>query len=309
MIHKAKIALLFLLLPLSIVAYYHYRPQRTAVDPDRLRTYISRLEKELAAEIAVSFYDFDTGQYFGYSDSTLMHAASTMKVPVMIEVFRQAEKGRFSLRDSVLVKNQFKSIVDGSPYSLFVSEDGDSVLYALLGKRTTIGHLVEQMIIYSSNLATNLLIERVGAREVTATMRELGAPWIQVRRGVEDLKAYEQGLNNETTAYDLMVILRALVENRAASPESCRQMINILKRQHFRHKIPAGLPDGWEVGNKTGSISGISHDSAIVFPPDRPPYILVVLTRGIADHEVAASAIANISRTIRESLSASTTGS
>ena len=261
-----------------------------------MTSYLGQLEDSLKAEIAVSFYDFTTGQYFGYRDTVMMHAASTMKVPVMIEVFRQAEAGKFSLEDSVRVKNEFRSIVDGSPYTLEVSADGEKTLYHRLGQKTSIRELVEQMITWSSNLATNLLIEMVDAKNVTASMRELGADRIQVLRGVEDIKAYERGMSNRTSARDLTMILRAIVENRAASPESCREMLEILKRQHYRNKIPAGVPEGVPVANKTGSITRIDHDSAVIFPHDRKPYVLVVLTRGIEKHDQASETIAAISR-------------
>ncbi len=261
-----------------------------------MTAYLEQLEDSLKAEIAVSFYDFATGQYFGYRDTVMMHAASTMKVPVMIEVFRQAEAGKFSLEDSIRVKNEFRSIVDGSPYTLGVSADGEKTLYHRLGQKASIRELVEQMITWSSNLATNLLIEMVDAKKVTATMRDLGADRIQVLRGVEDIKAYERGLSNRTSARDLTMILRAIVENRAASPESGREMLNILKRQQWRSKIPAGVPEGVPVANKTGSITRIDHDSAVIFPPDRKPYVLVVLTRGIEKHDQASETIAAISR-------------
>ncbi|RMD92398.1 MAG: serine hydrolase [Calditrichaeota bacterium] len=263
-----------------------------------LSKYLKGLSDSLHAEISVSFYDLQTGQAYGFADRKMMHAASTMKVPVMIEVFRQAEAGRFSLHDSLLVKNQFRSIVDGSPFSLDPAEDGEQSLYQVIGQKRPIRELVEQMITWSSNLATNLLIEWVGAKNVMATLREIGAKDMQVLRGVEDLKAYRQGLNNRTNAHDLMVVMRALAQKTVASPAACKQMIDILKHQHWRTKIPGGLPPGVAVANKTGSITAIDHDCAIVFPPQRKPYVLVVLTRGIADHDQAAATIAAISHKI-----------
>ncbi len=274
-----------------------------------LKAFLSQLEARLQADIAVGFYDIASGQYVGYRDTVMMHAASTMKVPVMIEVFRQAEAGRFSLDDSIRVTNEFHSIVDGSPYTLEISVDGEKTLYHRLGQKASIRELVEQMITRSSNLATNLLIELVDAQNVTATMRELGAERIQVLRGVEDIKAYERGLNNRTHAYDLAVVLRAIVENRAASPESCREMLEIMKRQHYRNKIPAGVPEGVPVANKTGSITRIDHDMAVVFPPGREPYILVVLTRGMASHQQASETIAAISRWVWQAMESASSAS
>ena len=155
--------------------------------------------------------------------------------------------------------------------------------------------LLRLMITRSSNFATNTLITLVGADAVTKTMRELGARRIEVRRGVEDGKAFERGLNNTTTARDLAIILRAIEEGRAAPPDATRQMLSILMAQEFNEKIPAGLPAGTRVAHKTGDITAVSHDAAIVYPTGRSPYILVVLTRGIADGARSAKLIADIS--------------
>ncbi len=261
-----------------------------------LNSWLQKLSDSLHAEIGVAFRDGHTGHEFLFNEKSMMHAASTMKVPVMIEVFRQAEAGKFHLEDSLLIKNAFASIVDGSPYALDLGEDSDDLLYRALGQRATIRSLVEAMITVSSNLATNLLIELVQAQNVMHTLAQLGVHNMKVLRGVEDGKAYQAGLNNRTDAYDLMLTLEALVQNRAASPAACQEMIAILQRQKFRENIPAGLPAGTLVGNKTGSITAIDHDAAIIFPPERQPCLMVVLTRGIADHEQAHETIANIAR-------------
>jgi len=277
-----------------------------------LRDYIQSLADSLHAEIGVAFRDLETGREFFFNERKMMHAASTMKVPVMIEVFRQAASGKFHLDDSLLVKNEFKSIVDGSPYNLDAGDDGDESIYGAIGGQMTIRQLVEQTITVSSNLAANILIELVGAEKVTATLRELGIRNMQVRRGVEDSKAYQLGLNNQTDAFDLMLALQAIAEKRAPlSWINCDSMFAILQRQKFRDGIPAGLPNGTIVGNKTGSITKIAHDGAIVFPKfelekkqtiTRKPYVLVVLTSGIEEEKSALRVIAAISRNIYQGL-------
>ncbi|MDZ7303183.1 MAG: class A beta-lactamase-related serine hydrolase [candidate division KSB1 bacterium] len=286
-------------------------PQQTSI-----QDFIQHLADSLHAEIAVAFRDLESEREFFFNERRMMHAASTMKVPVMIEVFRQAETNaanrEFCLDDSLLVKNEFSSIVDGSPYSLDVSDDSDTLIYRHLGRKMPIRQLVEQMITVSSNLATNLLIELVGAENIMATLRTLGVKNMQVRRGVEDLKAYRLGLNNQTDALDMMLTLQAIVERRAASPAACDTMLAILKRQKFRDGIPAGLPSGTAVANKTGSITAIAHDCAIVFPesqnvyesrkPTRKPYLLVVLTSGIPEEKTGNQIISEISRKIYHDL-------
>jgi beta-lactamase class A len=152
------------------------------------------------------------------------------------------------------------------------------------------------MIERSSNLATNTLIATVGAANVSATARSLGASRIQVRRGVEDGKAFEAGLNNTTTASDLAALMLAIERGHAASRASCEAMRDILLRQEFSEEIPAGLPPGTPVAHKTGWITGTRHDAGIVYPPGRTPYVLVVLTSGIEDNAAQRALIADISR-------------
>jgi beta-lactamase class A len=154
------------------------------------------------------------------------------------------------------------------------------------------------MITRSSNLATNTLIEIVGAAAANATAHSLGAKDIQVLRGVEDGKAFAAGMNNMTTARDLAMLMSAIETGAAASRVSTDSMRAVLLRQEFNDEIPAGLPPGTRVAHKTGQITGHLHDAAIIYPSGRTPYVLVVLTRGIDDEKVARSLIADISRLV-----------
>jgi beta-lactamase class A len=223
------------------------------------------------------------------------HAASTMKTPVMVEVFKQAADGKFSLTDSIVVKNEFKSIVDGSVYRLSPEDDSEQDLYQQIGKQKTLSSLVYDMIIVSSNLATNIVIEKVGAKNVTKTMRDLGADDIEIRRGVEDSKAYEKGMNNTTTAYDLMLLFEKIANEEMVSRVASQAMIKILLDQRFKDIIPAKLPAGVKVAHKTGSISGVHHDSGIVFLADGHKYVLILLSKNLEDEKSAIEAMATVS--------------
>ncbi len=247
--------------------------------------------------IAVAYRDLGTGKSLLRNEHVKLHAASTMKVPVMVALFQAAGRGDLRLDQPVPIKNEFKSIVDGSPFHLDPKEDGDPDLYKSLGTEAPVDELMRRMIVRSSNLATNLLIELVGAPRVMERMRELGAEDLLILRGVEDQKAYDAGRNNKVTAYDLMLVLSAVAEGR---PESSDRMLDILKHQEWNEKIPAGLPPGTPVAHKTGDITKIHHDAAIVYPPGESPYVLVVLTSGIADEKVADQTIAEISRAVWE---------
>jgi beta-lactamase class A len=268
---------------------------------DSLKALIERRIAEVkGAVVGVAFHDLSTGDTLFSTADDSFHAASTMKVPVMIELFRRIDAGALSLDQGILLVNQFGSIVDNSPFSLDAGDDSDSSAYAAIGRRVPVRELIDRMITRSSNLATNALIELVGADHANATAHELGAKNIRVLRGVEDNKAFRAGLNNTTTARDLAVLLEAIETGRAASASSCDAMRAILLRQEFSAEIPAGLPPGTKVAHKTGWITGVLHDAAIVYPQNRKPYVLVVLTRGIADEKIARQLIVDISRTVYE---------
>jgi|GEM_PF-291057 len=246
--------------------------------------------------IAVAYYDSRDGTTLLRSEHVVFHAASTMKVPVMLGIFEAVTRGELHLDQPVRVRNDFVSILDGSHYALDAGEDSDPDLYKSIGQDVPLRELVRRMIVRSSNLATNLVIELIGAPRVMALMKQIGAERIQVLRGVEDDKAYHAGMNNTTTAYDLMLILRTLDESRAVSAEASKQMIDILLAQELNDGIPAGLPKDVRVAHKTGSITAIAHDAGLVIAPDGSHYVLVVLTRGFAKTANGEKVIAQISR-------------
>jgi beta-lactamase class A len=260
-----------------------------------------QIRKELSKQPGVyglAFKDLSTGEELFINEHEVFHAASTMKTPVMIEVFKQAKEGRFSLSDSVPIKNSFKSIVDGSVYSLDSAEDSEQRLYTLTSTKRTLDSLVYDMIIVSSNLATNIIIELVDAKKVTQSMRDLGANDIRVLRGVEDDKAFAEGLINSTTPYDLMIIFEKMANGETVSREASDAMIDILMDQRFNTIIPAKLPRDVKVAHKTGSINGVHHDSGIVFLPDGRKYVLVILSKNLKDEDAATAVMANVSEII-----------
>lgn len=248
------------------------------------------------AEVAVAYRTLDGRNELLIDVDKPFHAASTMKVPVMIELFRQAQQGFLSLDEELVVRNEFRSVVDESPYSLDVADDSDRDVYAVIGKTMTLRRLCELMITVSSNLATNLLVERIGIDKIRENVARLGADGIQVLRGVEDDRAFEKGLNNTTTARGLLVLFERLAKGRTVDPQTDRRMVEILERQQSNDAIPAGLPPTIRVAHKTGSITRIQHDAGIVFA--KRAYVLVVLVRGIEDEKKSKTLIAEISREI-----------
>lgn len=248
--------------------------------------------------IAVAFCDLRDGRTFLRNEHEVFHAASMMKVPVMLGIFEAVTRGALRLDQPVRVKNDFISIYDGSHFKVDSKEDSDSEMYGLIGREVPLELLVRHMIVRSSNLATNNVIELIGAKAVMSLMKRIGANDIQVLRGVEDQKAFDHGMNNTTTALDLMIIFRALGERKIMSREVSQRMIDILSGQEFNSGIPAGLPKGTLVAHKTGDITKIAHDGGLVFRPDGSSYALVVLTRGFNTRKDADKVIAAISRAI-----------
>lgn len=264
----------------------------------QLQQQITDITADETARFAIAFRDLGSGDSLYINADTLMHAASTMKVAVMIEVFRQADQGLFDLDDSLLVKNEFASIVDGKPYAIELPEADWDPTVGRLGQKMPIRELVLHMITVSSNLATNILVDRVGAMNIQATIRKLGAEKMQLLRGVEDPYAYEKGFNNQVTARDLAILLQAIAEHRAAEAAACDEMIQIMLQQKYRDCLPALLPADVQVASKSGSITRICHDAGIIYLPDGRKYVLVVLSKGEDDQKKSADLIASISRLV-----------
>lgn len=274
-------------------------PESSAAIPplwQEVRAKVEATIEESGAEISVAFRTLEGELELLIAPDRVYHAASTMKVPVLIELYRQATDGEIDLDGELEITNEFASIVDDSTYSLTAAEDSEQELYTKIGQRIDIRWIAEAMITRSSNLATNLLIETLGVERIRATVEKLGASGMEVLRGVEDIKAFRAGLSNQTTAPALLVLMEALAKGEAVNPEASAEMVEILGRQHFAEGIPAGLPEGLEVAHKTGNITRIHHDAGIVRAPR--PYVLVVLVRGIDSAEESGRVIAEISRIV-----------
>jgi beta-lactamase class A len=270
------------------------------VRPSGLEAELRSIIGQSGAEVGLAFRTLDGRAQVLIDPDKPFHAASTMKVPVMIELFRQVRAGALTLSDPLEVRNEFHSIVDGSTFTLSEGDDSDVLIYKAIGRSLTLEQLNEAMITVSSNFATNLLIEKLGVGKIRATVDRLGASGMQVLRGVEDQKAFDKGLNNSTTARGLLVLFERLGRGKAVDAKSDAAMIAVLKRQKFADAIPAGLPPGTEVAHKTGNITRIHHDAGIVYA--RRPYVLVILVRGIQEKKVSAALMARLSAAIYQAV-------
>ncbi len=228
------------------------------------------------------------------------HPASTIKICIMMEAYRQARAGRISLDDPLTIRNEFCSIVDGTPYSLEIADDSEKELYNCMGQQFSRRELIRRMITVSSNLASNLLLEELRPEQVTAFMRELAADDVRVLRGFEDKLAYRRGLNSAATAGGFLRILTKLARREVVSPADSDEMIEILSQQQFNEMIPAGLAPAVRVAHKTGWAADYHHDVGIVYPPAGAPFALCILTKGYEekDEAEAHSLVAELARAV-----------
>lgn len=257
-------------------------------------------------KVASSYYDYETETSWSFRGDSWFHAASTMKVAVLFGLFDAVAQGRFSLSANLHVRNRFFSVVDGKPFCLEYERDSGSAVYASLGRTMKLGELARHMIATSNNLATNLLLDLVGVEQVRATLDRLGVKGVEVRRGVEDEKAYAAGVNNMVTANGLLSLFRALQEGHGFPAGDSERMLDMLFKQEYNRGIPAGLPDDARaearVAHKTGNISTVSHDAGLVFLKNRKPYALCVLTSWEQGASTDSESIAKISRAVYEHL-------
>ena len=268
--------------------------QEASVAPE-----IQSIQKRIqasGADVAVVFRTLDGKSQWSFREDEVFHAASTMKIPVMIELFHQVKEGKVRLDDTLPIKNEFHSLVDGSVFTLDPKDDSEADLYKAEGQTRTLRQLCELMITVSSNFATNLLVDKLGIENIRATVHALHADSMNVLRGVEDNKAYQKGLNNTTTAHGLAVLLEAIAKGQAVDEVASHQMREILERQTFNEGIPAGLPPGTRVAHKTGDLPKIHHDAGIIY--SERPFILIVLVRGMADFKDSGALIADITHYI-----------
>jgi beta-lactamase class A len=249
--------------------------------------------------LAVTVFDYERATPFSLAGDRWFHAASTIKAPLLLAVYKLAEEGRIRLDDTLHVRNRFRSMTGGI-YRVAASRDGDAEVHRRLGRSMRVRELARAMIVRSSNLATNVLLDFVGLETVRRILKEARLEGIELRRGVEDTAAFEQEINNEVTADGLARCFRLLCQEGFLRAETREQMIEVLCAQEFNGMIPASLPRDARVAHKTGEISTVCHDAGIVFLPGRKPYVVAILTEWPVHVEKRQGCIAEISRALYE---------
>lgn len=259
----------------------------------------ARLRAACAEGGAVSVWAgrIDGAPTYEHDSTTPHYAASTMKLPLAIAALRQVARGDIALERAVRVHNDFASVADGSTFSLDELDDQDPSTWRALGGTRTVAELVESAIVHSGNLATNLLLDVVGHDEVAEVLRLAGCTAATiVGRGIEDMRAREAGITNTVTARDLGVVMAAVARREPALGGAAvlAPVEEVLSRQEHRNQIPAGLPHGVRTANKTGWVTGVSHDVCLVRPTDRPPFVLAVCTTVDLSEDDAAALVAAV---------------
>jgi beta-lactamase class A len=223
------------------------------------------------------------------------YSASIMKLPILVAAHRLAEGGRLDLDRPVRVHNEFESQRPGHRFSLDRAEDSDPATWAALGTEVPLGDLVHRMVTVSGNLATDLVLDEVGTAEVAAVLADAGcSERTTIVRGIEDYPARDAGIDNLITADDMARLVVALAEGRLAGADASAACERVLLAQEYRNGIPAGLPDGLTIGNKTGWISSVNHDVALIRAPDLPAVGMAVLVSAPGTEEEREAGIARI---------------
>ena len=270
---------------------------------DALRSRIESIaQKSYARAVAVALHDTETGVELHYDADRWFHGASTIKVAILLAVYGEIDSGRLVPQSRLHVRNRFLSAYDGSPFRVLADRDADSHVHAAIGKTMRVSELALHMIATSSNLATNLLLDLIGLDVVQRTIDRFGLTGLDVKRSVEDEKAFEHGIINRVTADGLVALLGLIAGERAYSPQLSREMLDILHQQEFKKGIPARLPREVRVAHKTGDISTVAHDAGVVYAPGRKPYVIAILTEWSPDVGNRSSTIASLSHAVYEQL-------
>jgi beta-lactamase class A len=262
-----------------------------------------------ARAVAVAFHDYQTDTAWSLRGGQWFHAASAMKIAVLIALHHTAADGRLELDAPLHVRNRFTSRVDAEPFRIARERDADAVVQAQVGKTMRLRDLAERMIVASSNLATNLLVDLLGPQAIRDTLAALGVGGIEVLRGVEDQRAHDAGLDNRVTADGMLGLLKLLHEPGRLPPETAREMVEVLQRQELTGGLPLGLPPeirgNARVAHKTGEISTVAHDAGLIYLPERAPFALVVLTEWPAGGESRQPTVGKIAGAVYDHLVAS----
>lgn len=212
---------------------------------------------------------------------TLTPAASTIKLAVIDAAYQAEKDGKINFNDTIIIHNHFQSLVSKNFFSIDQKEDSYDTLYEQNGQPIKISELLRVMIQYSSNLATNLLVEKLGLPYINSILKQQHLNGMILGRMIEDLEADGQNIKNLVTARGLGIFLQKLENGEIVGPQQSHEIIQIMLGQKFNDIIPPLLPKNTPIAHKTGWIKGVRNDAAIVILPNGKKYILILLSKNL----------------------------
>ncbi len=257
---------------------------------------LDALAAEHDAVVSVWMGDLDGVPWLTRCTGHVHPAASTFKLPLLVALYRAAERRELRLDDEVEVRAVLGSVVAGQMYETTQEYDNDDEPWQRLGGTATLRWLGSRAIVRSSNLATNLLLDTLGLDRVNAVYDDVGAVGCRVRRGIQDLPGGEVGARNEVDADGLARVLVAVARHDVATPATCRSIERVLAACEHRDGIEAGVPRGTYLAHKTGWIDDVCHDVALVRPEPDDPFVLCVLTSASLDEDAGHRLVADVAR-------------
>jgi len=256
------------------------------IDYGKLKEIIMEEVKYFPGTAGIAFYDFEREEKIEINEGEIFESASLVKLPVMIEIYRKIEAGELKEEEEIVLKEEDKTGGSG------ILKDKPS------GSLWTVKELVELMITESDNTATDILIDLAGMEEVENTCRKIGLLNTTLERKIYAFEEIDHGKDNLTSPQDMCLLFTKLYEGPEISEMAGKEMLSILKGQKNKKIIPRFLPEDTVCAHKTGGLLGIVHDCGIVYPPDRNPYVLVLMGKNVSDNDLAEEVFAGISEKI-----------
>jgi beta-lactamase class A len=286
----------------AIVAFAQGSPGTPKESP--ARSQVEQLIRQAHADVSVAFRSLDgTQQLFLKPDTEFSAAPSVIQIPVMIELFAEAQAGELRLSDTIVVNNNFQSLLDGENYRLDPKTDPDQDLYKAVGKSMTLRDICEHMMARNSSLAADLLVEKLGADRIRRRIEQLRAGGIQLNRGIEPDKPNDIRPDNAASARGMFELLWSLAKGQNDGDESSMEMIGMMARAAYSQLPTAGMPPDPRAAQST-RLAAIGENAMIVFGPH--PYVVVIVVRGITNLEARAELVALIEHALAAGLDAAT---
>jgi beta-lactamase class A len=248
----------------------------------KLEKSVLDIDRNLDGVMGVALVDLTDGHRYLLHANDVFPQASSIKICVLAELYRQAQQGKLKLTDLYTVN------------ASDLVQDSDIMGGLTPGvTRITLRDLATMMVAVSDNSATNVLIDRVGMDNVNAFLSSHGLAQTRLRRKMMDVKAAAEGRENVSTPNEMMKLLESLYRGEVLNKEMTDDFFKVLST-HKDSWIPRLLPDGLKIADKPGALEGVRNDSGVVFVDNRP-YVICVMTTYLRDEREGEEAISNVS--------------